>query len=101
VSAVMSYRTQAGKPYPLGSTVTETGVNFSLFSEHATGVELLIFDKPTDLEPIQTVRFDPELHRTYAFWHIFVEGLKPGVGYGYRVYGPWEPEFGHRFDDSK
>lgn len=94
-----------GMSFPLGATVTHIGerkgVNFCIFSQHCTAVELLLFDKPQDEIPTRIIKFDPNKHCTYHYWHIFVEGLQEGQIYGYRVYGPFDPEHGHRYDGSK
>ena len=90
-----------GSPHPLGATVYPHGVNFSVFSENAAGVELLLFEKDRDLYPSQTIKLDPLKNRTFAFWHVFVRGLKPEVFYAYRVDGPFKPEEGHRFNPNK
>lgn len=95
------YEITPGSPHPLGATPDATGVNFSVFSWHATGVELLLFDSHDDAEPAQVVALDPHRHRTYGFWHCNVEGLEPGAHYAFRVHGPWVPEQGHRFMPSK
>lgn len=95
------YRVSIGNPHPLGATPAKKGVNFSVFSKHATGVELLIFNSNKDTAPIQTIKLDPVKNKTYSFWHVFVEGLKPGSFYAYRVDGPWQPEHGHRFNKNK
>src|SRR5687767_11346453 len=76
------------RPAPVGATVTDGGVNFSLFSRTATGVELLLFDREDDARPARVVRFDPAADRAYHYWHTFVPGLGPGQLYGYRVHGP-------------
>ncbi|MFO0852733.1 MAG: alpha-amylase family glycosyl hydrolase, partial [Gemmataceae bacterium] len=94
-------RVTAGRPSPLGATLTEGGVNFSLFSRTATGVELLLFDRESDAGPAHTVRLDPVANRTYHYWHAFVPGVRPGQLYGYRVHGPAEPGHGLRFDPAK
>jgi isoamylase len=95
------YRTNEGSPHPLGATVYPDGVNFSIFSEHATGVELLLFAKDDDPYPAQTIKLDPLKNRSFAFWHVFVEGLPVGTLYAYRVDGPNAPEQGHRFNPKK
>lgn len=86
-----------GKPYPLGATWTGRGVNFALFSEHAEKVELCLFDangrKETDRIPLPIV--------SDHVWHGFVPDLQPGHLYGYRVYGPYDPPAGHRFNHNK
>ena len=78
---------EAGSPHPLGATLSPAGVNFSLASSMATGVELLLFSAQDALEPFQTIRFDPYVNKTFHFWHAFVSGLKPDVHYAYRVDG--------------
>ena len=93
--------TRSGKAHPLGTTVKENGVNFSLYSQHATAVTLLIFDHPNDELPSREIQLDPIENTTFHFWHIFVEGLKPGVGYAYRVDGPRDKTEGHRFNPNK
>jgi glycogen operon protein len=87
-----------GRPHPLGSTVTKDGVNFALFSENATGVDLCLFDDPG--APAETVRIRM-LEQTNHVWHCFLPAVKAGQLYGYRVHGPYEPAQGHRFNSSK
>ena len=86
-----------GLPYPLGATPDADGVNFALFSAHATGVELCLFDEDgrEELERIALPEYTDEV------WHVYVKGLKPGARYGYRVDGPYEPKAGHRFNANK
>jgi isoamylase len=91
---------EPGSPHPLGATPSPSGVNFSLFSSSATGVELLLFSAHDSLEPFQTIQFDPHVNKTFHFWHAFVRGLKPGVHYAYRVDGPSDSA-GHRFNRNK
>src|SRR5947209_8433577 len=86
---------------PLGATVADGGVNFSLFSRTATGVELLFFDREDDAKLSRVVRIDPATDRTYHYWHVFVPGVRPGQLYGYRVAGPSAPARGLRFDPAK
>ena len=76
-------------------------MNFSVFSKHATGVELLLFDHVDDAQPARVIRLDPAANRTYHYWHVFVPGLTAGQIYGYRVEGPWDPRSGMRFDPAK
>ncbi|MDR3405960.1 MAG: glycogen debranching protein GlgX [Chthoniobacter sp.] len=87
-----------GQPYPLGATPDAGGVNFALFSEHATAVALCLFDSPDAEVESQRILL-PE--RTDQVWHGYVPDLKPGQIYGYRVHGPYEPDRGHRFDARK
>jgi isoamylase len=90
-----------GRPAPLGAAVTPGGVNFSLFSRTATGVELLFFDRDDAAAPARVVPLDPVANRTYHYWHVFVPGTKAGQRYGYRVRGPAEPTQGLRFNPAK
>ena len=90
-----------GYPHPLGATPDAEGVNFSLFSENATGVELLLFRRHDDPNPFQTIRLDPYVNKTFHFWHVHVHGLRPGIHYAYRVDGPRDLNAGHRFNPNK
>ena len=92
---------ERGSSFPLGATVCPDGVNFSVFSKHATEVQLLLFEHEEDPKPDRVIPFDPKRHRTYHYWHVFVPGLKPGQLYGYRVNGPCDPARGLRFDPDK
>ncbi|HEX4797195.1 MAG TPA: glycogen debranching protein GlgX [Humisphaera sp.] len=94
-------RDRAGQSSPLGAASVDGGINFSLFSRGATGVELLLFDDENDAKPDRIIALDPEMDRTYHYWHSFVGGLKAGQVYGYRVRGPFEPGKGLRFDPTK
>lgn len=93
--------TNPGHSFPLGATVYPDGVNFSVFSKSATGVELLLFGEMDSPRPDRVIALDPRKNRTYHYWHVFVPGLKAGQIYGYRVAGPWAPEKGARFDPGK
>ncbi|MEC4811674.1 MAG: glycogen debranching protein GlgX [Scytonema sp. PMC 1069.18] len=100
--AVQKYQVEVGRSNPLGATLYEDGVNFSIFAEHATSVELLLFEEPNDPEPIHTIKLDPRNNKTFHFWHIYVKGLKPGTGYAYRVDGPQNlHQTGNRFNKHK
>jgi glycogen operon protein len=90
-----------GSSSPIGVTVNAGGANFSLFSRHATGIELLLFDREDDQRPARVIPIEPSTNRTYHYWHTFVPGIKPGQIYAYRVQGPFEPSRGMRFDGSK
>src|SRR5262249_38183645 len=90
-----------GQSSPLGATVADGGVNFSLFSRTADGVELLLFDRDDDAIPSRVIRLNPISNRTYHYWHTFVPGLRPGQHYGYRVHGLNDPGGGLRFDPTK
>lgn len=94
----MKIITYPGNPFPLGATWDGNGVNFTLYSENATGVDLCLFNTVNDeieSSRIQITEFSD------LIWHIYILGLKPGQLYGYRVYGPYEPENGHRFNPNK
>ncbi len=94
----VSVRVWPGNPYPLGATWDGAGVNFSLFSEHATAVELCLFDSveaSAESERVQLVELDG------GIWHSYLPDARPGQLYGYRVHGPYEPESGQRFNASK
>ncbi len=86
-----------GNFYPLGATPREGGVNFSIHSQHATEVYLLLFDAD-DAPPTDVIRL---AHRTRHVWHAFVGGVGPGQLYGYRVRGPFDPAQGLRFNEHK
>ena len=95
-----TFPVEAGCPHPLGATPSPSGVNFSLVSSSATGVELLLFSAHDSLEPFQTIRFDPYTNKTFHVWHAFVRGLRPGVHYAYRVDGR-NDSAGQRFNRNK
>lgn len=97
----MNTKVLPGQSYPLGATVYAVGVNFCVYSKHATGIDLLLFDQPDAEEPYRTVALDPAWNRTFHYWHVFVPGLKSGQIYAYRAHGPFAPAKGHRFDASK
>src|ERR1051325_4044025 len=87
-----------GLPYPLGARWDGAGVNFALFSENATGVELCLFDSPNASRETARVRFT---EYTDHVWHAYLPEARPGQLYGYRVHGPYEPRAGHRFNPHK
>lgn len=87
-----------GTPLPLGASVAEGGVNFSVFSRNATKVFLEFYSASEDSEPYAQVEFSPSENRTGDIWHAFVPGIKPGSLYLFRVDGPFEPSKGHRFN---
>ena len=91
------YRLREGLPHPRGANWDGRGVNFSLFSAHATGVDVCIFDADgkKERERIALPEYTDEI------WHGYVEGLGPGDAYGFRVHGPYAPEVGHRFNPNK
>jgi isoamylase len=91
-------RVWPGQPYPLGATWNGAGVNFAIYTEHATKVELCLFD---------SVRAKKESHRidlpeqSDMVWHAYLPDVGPGLLYGFRVYGPYDPAGGHRFNSAK
>lgn len=97
-----NYQVEVGRTHPLGATLYEDGVNFSIFAEHATSVELLLFAQPNDLQPVQIIQFNPKTNKTFHTWHVFVKGLKSGTGYAYRIDGYQDlHQAGHRFNKNK
>ncbi|PIE43493.1 MAG: glycogen debranching enzyme GlgX [Gammaproteobacteria bacterium] len=97
----MTYLSENGRTFPLGSRISSDGVNFSLFSRDASFVELLLFDDANDKKAERVIRLDPLINRTGDYWHIFVPGLQSGQLYGYRVGGPYEPHRGLLFRPQK
>ncbi|MFN3603537.1 MAG: glycogen debranching protein GlgX [Leptonema sp. (in: bacteria)] len=87
-----------GKPYPLGAHWDGLGVNFALYSKEATSVFLCLFDSEFSYQESLCI---PIKNRTHFIWHCYIEGIRPGQLYGYRIYGPYEPKKGHRFNPSK
>jgi glycogen operon protein len=87
-----------GRSYPLGATWDGAGVNFALFSEHATKVELCLFDSPEATQESQRITL---VEQTDQVWHAYLPDVLPGQLYGYRVHGPYEPAKGHRFNPHK
>jgi glycogen operon protein len=100
-SAAATFAVERGFPHPLGANPGPDGVNFSLFSENATGVELLLFAAHDAPQPFQVIRFDPSVNKSFHFWHVFVRGLHAGAHYAYRVDGPFDPAAGQRFNRNK
>lgn len=87
-----------GSAFPLGATYDGQGVNFALFAENATGVDICLFNSTDDETESIKIRVK---ERSNHVWHAYVPGLKPGQLYGFRVYGPFEPHNGHRFNPHK
>ncbi len=93
------YTIHAGRRYPAGVTVEEDGVNFSVFSRHATSAALLLYENCRSVRPIQVIELDPEVNHTFFTWHVLVEDLPPGTLYTWRMDGPHDLEGGgFRFD---
>ncbi|MGD8512659.1 MAG: glycogen debranching enzyme, partial [Deltaproteobacteria bacterium] len=92
------FKSQKGKPLPLGATKTPEGVNFAVFSRNATSLSLVLFRKG-QREAIAEIALDPNIHRTGDIWHILVVGVDPSLRYGYRADGPFDPQGqGHWFN---
>ncbi len=87
-----------GRAYPLGATWDGAGVNFALFSENATGVELCLFDDQDSAKEVARIKLT---EHTDQVWHVYLPEARPGLRYGYRVYGPYAPLEGHRFNPAK
>ena len=94
----MPVRVWPGSHFPLGATWDGEGVNFALFSEHATGVELCLFDSSSQEKPSTVIAMPDATERV---WHCYLPDARPGALYGYRVEGPYAPEAGHRFNSAK
>ena len=101
--AEVSERTdvRVGVPLPLGTHARGEGVNFAFFSRHAHRVQLELFHGPEDAKAARVIDLDPGRNRTGDVWHVWVEGIRPGQLYAYRVDGPYQPESGHRFNFNK
>jgi glycogen operon protein len=91
------FRVESGKPYPLGATWDGKGVNFAIFSAHADRVDLCLFDRRgvRETDRVELPEYTDEV------WHGYLPDARPGLLYGYRVYGPYEPANGHRFNHHK
>ena len=97
-----TYKTRPGVRYPPGAKPDTDGVNFSVFSRHATHVELLLFEMADSPEPFQIIRLQPDTHRTFFAWHVYVEELPIGSWYAWRMDGDNDTRrSGLRFDADK
>jgi isoamylase len=94
----MKHKIYPGNAYPLGATWDGQGVNFALYSENATGADLCLFNSADDEKEYERIKIEEVSHHV---WHVYIPDLKPGQLYGYRVYGPYEPHNGHRFNPNK
>ena len=92
---------QVGVPLPLGTCSLGEGVNFAFFSRHATHVRVELFLHPEDATPTRAIDLDPVRNRTGDVWHVWLQGIRPGQLYAYRVDGPYRPNDGHRFNFNK
>ncbi len=91
-------KTLPGTPFPLGATWDGTGVNFTLYSQNATGVNLCLFDAGDSAKETHCI---PVTECSDSIWHIYLKDVSPGQLYGFRVEGPYEPQNGHRFNANK
>jgi len=87
----MSYSVQPGRRYPPGASLTDEGINFSVYSRHATGATLLLYADANSNEPFQVIDLDPEANHSFFSWHVLVLDLPPGIRYTWRMQGPWDP----------
>ncbi|HEU4551634.1 MAG TPA: glycogen debranching protein GlgX [Chitinophaga sp.] len=94
----MSRPTYPGQAYPLGATWDGQGVNFAIYAENATRVDLCLFNEPKGASETECVSLT---ERSYHVWHAYLPDVKPGQLYGYRIEGPYEPHDGHRFNHNK
>ncbi len=96
------YSVSIGHRNPPGATAGEDGTNFSIFSRHATAVQLLLYEKPDSISPFQIIDLDPVANRNFFFWHVFVEGMtgQEKISYTWKVDGPAYGDPGYRFDPS-
>lgn len=100
--ASRQHTTQPGSRFLPGATCNVDGVNFCVFSRHATRVELLLYAEADSTAPFQVIELDPEHNHSFFFWHVFVQGLSAGVYYTWRVEGPTDTAAsGHRFNGRK
>lgn len=94
----MSTKIFPGNAYPLGATWTGEGVNFALYADNASAVELCLFNSADATHESTRINIT---ERSYSIWHVFLPEVKPGQLYGYRVYGPYDPSAGHRYNPNK
>ena len=98
----LSYKSSNGSYFPTGATVSDAGVNFSVFSRHASGAELLLYEAAGSPEPFQIISLNPKTNRSFFFWHVFVEALPAGTHYTWRMFGPNDTaSTGRRFNAKK
>src|ERR1700683_3207122 len=98
---IESGEVRSGSPVPWGAHAYGEGVNFALFSRNATNVRLEFYENSDDGKPSRVIELDSVRHRTGDIWHAWVQGVRSGQLYGYRVDGPYKPEEGHRFNANK
>jgi glycogen operon protein len=95
------FTVDTGNALPLGAVPTETGVNFAVFSRHATAITLVLFETTEQNSPCYEVHMDPKQNKTGDIWHCHIRGLRAGALYLYRADGPYMPERGERFNIHK
>ncbi len=96
------FRLSPGSRYPTGAFWDGKGTNFSVFSRHATAVELVLYERAENPAPIRVIKLDPRTNRTFFFWHVYLEGLGPGIHYTWRMDGPNDiRSSGHRFNRDR
>ena len=88
-------------PFPLGARARGDGVNFAIFSRHAIGVRLDLFDRPDAAVPVRSIILNAARNKTGDIWHVWLEGIRSGQLYGFRIAGPYDPYEGHRFNPDK
>jgi len=93
------FKVERGKPLSFGATPLRNGINFSLFSKHATAASLVLF-QPGDNKPLAEIPLDEHCNRTGHMWHLFVHPLDQNIHYGWRLNGPHDLREGHRFDQD-
>ena len=96
-----NYTVENGKALPLGATLSDRGVNFAVFSRHATAVTLVLFQSEEPASLFHEIQLNGKTNRTGDIWHCFIPGLKAGTCYLYRAEGPYIPEKGLRFNSNK
>jgi glycogen operon protein len=98
----LSYKTSIGSYFPTGATVSNAGVNFSIFSRHASGAELLLYEAAGSPAPFQIISLNRKTNRSFFFWHVFVEALPAAAHYTWRIVGPNDPaSTGQRYNAKK
>lgn len=97
----MTFRDHPGKSYPLGATICADGINFAVYSKRADRLDLLLFEEEDSPVPFAVYKLTPSKNRTSNYWHIFLEGAKPGQVYAWRAHGVYDPDYGLRFDPDK
>ena len=97
-----NYKYKSGRSYQSGAKPDEKGVNFSIFTRHASGIELFLFESVNSKEPFQIIKLDKTINRTFYSWHVYVVDLPIGTWYTWRIDGSNEPkEAGLHFDKEK